>query len=221
VKHRFTLGTLLGATAAMVAYRRGLRPWHERWGAADEEVAASLPGDDLIVEPALQITRAITVAARPEQVWAWVIQLGADRGGFYSYDRLENVFGLGIHSADEIVTEWEERAVGDLVHADAKGGYGWYVMDIQPAHALVMKMANPEKARPFRRDEPPGYMEFTWSFVLQGRDDGTTRLIVRERVAFGNPIGRLVFTPMGLVSFVMTQKMMRGIKERAEKTNPR
>jgi hypothetical protein len=118
--------------ALAVAYRRGLRPWQERWGATDEELAAPLPGDNLIAEPAGQITRAIEIAAAPEAVWPWVIQIGADRGGFYSYDWLENLFRLGIHSAGEIVPEWQERGLGELVHADAKGSNGWYVMDVQP-----------------------------------------------------------------------------------------
>ena len=148
------------------AYRRVLHPWQERWGARDEELIASLPGDDLIAEPAGQVTRAIEIAAPREGVWPWVIQLGADRGGFYSYDWLENLFRLDIHSADRIVPEWQERAVGDLVHADAKGDYGW-VRDGRPApYALVLKMANVKEGRPFRRDDPP-YMEFTWAFVLE------------------------------------------------------
>lgn len=196
------------------AYRRVFHPWQERWGATDEELVASLPGDDLIAEPAGQVTRAIEIAAPPEAVWPWVIQLGADRGGFYSYDWLENLFRLGIHSADRIVPEWQERAGGDLMHADAAGGSGWYVMDVRPPHALVVQMANVKAGRPFRRDEPP-FMEFTWAFVLQSHEDGRTRLLVRERVAFGNRLAQVAGSPVGLISFVMTQKMMRGIKTRA------
>jgi hypothetical protein len=212
VKKRLYVLALAGGLG--VAYRRGLHPWQERWGATNAEVAAPLPGDDLIVEPAAPITRGIEIAAPPETVWPWVIQLGADRGGFYSYDWLENLFGLGIHSAREIVPEWQERAVGDLMHADAKGSGGWYVMDVQPPHVLVVKMANVKEGRPFRREERP-FMEFTWAFVLKGHDRGT-RFLVRERVAFGNRLARFVASPIGLVSFVMTQKMMRGIKQRAE-----
>lgn len=205
---------LVGGTAAF-AYGRLVRPWHQRWGATDKEVAADLPGDDLIAEPAFQVTRAISIGVAPKQIWPWVVQLGADRGGFYSYDWLENCFGLGIHSADAIIPEWQERAAGDLMCADAEGTFGWYVMDIQPGRALVVKMANTEKGRPARLIEPP-FMEFTWSFVLEGTDNGTTRLIVRERIGFGKRVVRVLFSPVGLISLVMTQKMMRGIKERAE-----
>jgi hypothetical protein len=203
------------AAVTAFAYRRVIHPWQGRWGATDGEIVASLPGDDLIAEPAGQITRAIEIAGPPEAAWPWVVQLGADRGGFYSYDRLENLFRLGIHSADEVVPEWQERAVGDLVHADAAGGNGWYVMDVQPPHALVLQMANVGEGRPFRREEPP-FIEFSWAFVLTPHGDGGARLLVRERVAFGNALARLGFGPVGVISFVMTQKMMRGIKRRAE-----
>jgi len=206
--------SVVAGLAAVVFYERALRPWHERWGATDTEVAARLPGDDLIDEPAFQVTRAIGIEVPPQQVWPWVIQLGADRGGFYSYDWLENLFGLKIHSADEIVPDWQERAAGDLMFADSEGTAGWYVMEAQPNQALVVKMANTEAGRPFRRNEPP-FMEFTWSFVLK-EVDHASRLIVRERVAFKNSLVRFLCAPVGLVSFVMSQRMMRGIKQRAE-----
>ncbi len=76
------------ATATVCVYRRWLQPWHSTWGASPEEAAAPLAGDELIAEPATQATRAVTIAAPPEEVWRWVVQLGADRGGFYSYDWL-------------------------------------------------------------------------------------------------------------------------------------
>src|SRR5919106_317233 len=144
---RSLAGAAIGM-AALVAYRRKVRPWHERWGATDEELSLPLPGDELIAEPAGQTTRGITIDAAPEDVWPWVIQIGADRGGFYSYDWLENLFGLDIHSADEVVPEWQQRAVGDLMHADAKGSGGWYVMEVRPNEALVVKMANLKESRP-------------------------------------------------------------------------
>lgn len=202
--------------ASVVVYRKLLRPWHECWGATDEEVDAQLPGDELTAEPAAQVTRGISIDAPAEDVWPWVIQIGADRGGFYSYDWLENSFGLGIHSADEIVPEWQERAVGDLVYGDAKGSGGWYVMEIRPKEALIVKVANLKTSRPLRRDEPPAFWEFTWAFVLKEQENATTRLLVRERVGFGSKISQFLMAPIGLVSFIMTRKMMHGIKARAE-----
>lgn len=199
----------------VAASRRWFVPWHVRWGATDAEVAARLPGDELVPDPAEQCTRAITIAAPPEAVWPWVIQLGADRGGFYSYDWLENLFGLGIHSADRIVPEWQERAVGDVVAANARASGGWYVMLVEPPETLVLQVGDVATGRPVRRDEPPGW-EFLWTFAVRGQPDGTTRLLVRERTAFGRAITRFAMAPLGPVSFVMTRKTLAGIRARAE-----
>ena len=201
----------VGATAAAVVATR----WHRRWGATDEEVEAVLVGDELVAEPAQQCTRGITIDAAPEQVWPWLVQIGADRGGFYSYDWLENLFGLGIHSADRIVPAWQQRQVGDLVNADAAGSAGWYVMEIRPNRALVLQVANTRAERPLRRDELLRW-EFLWTFALADGPNGTTRLLVRERVAFGRAATRLAMAPVGLISFVMTRRMLRGIKRRVE-----
>src|SRR5215204_1192111 len=157
VMMRRVTGIATAAAVGAFAYRKMLRPWHERWGATDAEVGGPLPGDGFTAEPAARVTRAITIDAPPQDVWPWVVQIGADRGGFYSYDALENLFGLDIHSADEIVPEWQHRAVGDLVHADRRGSGGWYVMQVDPGEALVMKVANLETGRPLDRMEPPAF----------------------------------------------------------------
>lgn len=204
--------------AVVVLWRRWISRWHVRWGATDDEAAARLPGDDLVADPARQATRAITIRAEPREVWPWVAQLGADRGGFYSYEWLENLFGLGIHNASEIVPEWQERSVGELVFAEAKGSAGWYVMEFRPAEALVLKVADVGAGRPLRRDEQLRW-EFSWSFVLRPTPDGQCRLLVRERTGSGCWLTRLVMSPIGIVSFVMTREMLRGIKRRAETTH--
>jgi len=148
-------------------------------------------------------------------VWPWVVQLGADRAGFYSYDWLENLFGLGIHSAHQVVPAWQQRAVGDLVHANAAGTGGWYVMHVVPDQVLVLKMANVEAGQPAHREEQLRW-EFLWTFAIKDLGDGTTRLLVRERIGLGNQATGILMAPVGFVSFLMTQKMMRGIKARAE-----
>jgi hypothetical protein len=214
VRSRWLKAALIAGEGA-VAYRKVVRPWHESWGATDEEVSEHLPGDELVEEPAVQVTRGITIEASPEHVWPWIIQIGADRGGFYSYDWLENLFRLDIHSAARIVPEWQQRAVGDLVHANAKGTGGWYVMDVRPNDALVVKMANVKASRPARRHDK-GSCEFLWTFVVKEGSNGTTRLLVRERVGFGNKLTQFILAPTGFVSFFMTRKLMRGIKARAE-----
>lgn len=196
----------------------------EGWGASMREARLALPGDELI-PGATQITRAVTIEAPAADVWPWIVQLGGDRGGFYSYDWLENHFGfigggpanLGIHSAERIVPEWQDLRVGDLVAADAQRRGGWYVVSVDPGRALLLRMADVEHERPARRDEPP-FMEYTWAFVLEERRDGTTRLLVRERVALGaSRVLRVAGPAIGRVSAVMTRKMLIGIKHRAER----
>ena len=199
----------------LVAYERFLRPWQERWGATDDEVATAIPGDDLTAEPAFQHTRAITIEVPPEQVWPWLVQLGADRGAFYSYDWLENLFGLDMHNPDEIVPAWQHLTVGDVVWADRARTGGWIVERIILDEALVLKVADVGRRRAIRRDEGVGF-EFQWTFALRPHPAGGTRLLVRERVGFGRPLIRWLMAPVGIVSFVMTRKMLLGIKERAE-----
>jgi hypothetical protein len=202
--------------ALVVVYERLAKPWQERWGATEKELAAPLPGDELVAEPASQVTRAITIDAAREEVWPWIVQLGADRGGFYSYDWLEDVFGLGIHSARHIAEAWQDLRVGDVVYANRARTGGWYVMDLRPNEALVLKLANLVADRPARRDEQPKW-EFLWTFALRPTASGATRLLVRERTAFDNALTRTLMAPVGFVSFVMTRRMMVGIKARAEK----
>ena len=202
---------------ALAADERVIRPWQERWGATDDEVATALPGDDLTAEPADEHTRAITIDAPPEQIWPWLVQLGADRGGFYSYTWLENVFGLDIHNADEIVPAWQDVSVGDVVWADRGRTGGWIVELIRPNQLLVLKVADVGRRRTARRDEGIGF-EFQWTFVLRPLPTGGTRLLVRERVGFGRRVTRWVMAPVGTVSFLMTRRLLLGIKERAERT---
>jgi hypothetical protein len=201
-----------------LAVSRWFGPWHRRWGATDDEVRMTLPGDELVAEPRERCTRAITIDAPPSAVWPWVIQLGADRGGFYSYDSLENLFGLGIHSAERIVPEWQHREVGDLVAAISTGAGGWYVAEVRPDEALVLQLADVARGRPVRRGDRNGW-EFVWIFALLGRPDGTTRLLVREVTSIPSRWMRLAMAPIGPVSFVMTRRMLLGIRERTERAN--
>lgn len=212
---RASAWSAIAVGAAAGAFVKWFMPWQRQWGATDEEASAPLAGDDLVAEPASQLTRAITVDAPPEDVWPWLVQLGADRGGFYSYDWLENLFGLRIHSADTIVDEWQGLGVGDIVYATRARTGGWYVQEFRPKELMALQVANLVAGRPVRREDRGGW-EFLWTFALRPTPAGGTRLLVRERVAFGSPLVRALMTPTGLVSFVMTRRMMIGIKERAE-----
>ena len=143
-----------------------------RWGATAEEVDAALPGDELVPDADLTATRAVTVDAGADAVWPWIAQLGQGRGGFYSYDFLENLAGRDIHSAERIVPEWQGIEVGDEVRFHPDGGMTAVV--VEPGRALVLRGGMP--------GTPP--FDFAWAFVVRGQPDGTTRLVVRERYRY-------------------------------------
>lgn len=198
-------------TTAVAAYAVTGRRWQLRWGADRREVTSRLPGDDLVTEPDLAATRAITIRARPVDVWPWIAQLGQNHGGFYSYDALENLVGCQIHSADRIEPAWQGVAVGDPVNLAPE--VALTVADVDPPRALVLSGAVPMGA-----SGPP--YDFSWSFVLDGQGD-TTRLIVRERYAYTRWWAPLLVEPVAVVSFLMSQKMLRGIRDRAEHAGDR
>jgi hypothetical protein len=195
-------------TAALAAYLLLIRPRHLRWGATAEEVARVMPGDDFLPDPDLTATRGVTVRRRPANVWPWLAQLGQGRGGFYSYDVLENVVGCDIHSVSRVVPEWQEIRVGDQVRLHPEVGLAVVMAD--PGHALVLR-----GGVPMGRTQPP--YDFIWTFALQGRSDGTTRLLVRERYRYTRWWAPLLVEPVEMISFVMSLKMMGGIRDRAER----
>src|SRR6266511_2299228 len=137
---------VIGGAAA--AYLLVVRPWQLRWGATDEERDATLDGDDLIANPDLMAIRAITVHAAAAQVWPWIAQLGQGRGGFYSYDALENLVGCDLHSADRIVPQWQDLKVGDQVKLHPEVGLG--VTVVEQGRALVLRGGVPMGAVPCR-----------------------------------------------------------------------
>ncbi len=200
-----SIGIGAGALAGVLLARNRLL----RWGATDDELRLGLPGDDLLPSADLTSTRAVTINACPAEVWPWIVQLGQGRGGFYSYDRLENLVGADIHSADAIVPEWQVVAVGDEVRLAAE--MALEVAQVEPNRALVLHGGIPmgKMRAPF---------DFTWAFVVNEVSDGSSRLLVRERYTYSRWWAALVVEPTGVISFVMTQRMLRGIKERAERT---
>jgi hypothetical protein len=177
-----------------------------RWGATDEEIAASQPGDDLISDADVSATRAITIRRSPDVVWPWIAQLGQGRGGFYSYDFLENLVGCDIRSADRVVPEWQRISVGDEVRLAPTAGLR--VAIFEPGRALVLQGSLPIAPT------PP--FDSTWAFVLCEQPDGTTRLLSRERYGYRRWWAPLVVEPTQALSFVMSRKMLLGIRDRAE-----
>ncbi|WP_198950514.1 hypothetical protein [Kineosporia sp. A_224] len=156
----------------------------------------------------LQSTRALTIHAGSASVWPWVAQLGQGRGGFYSYDRVENLLGCDIHSSDVVLPGHQDISVGDQIR-------------LAPQMPLTVAVADPGAGLVLTGGILMGAMPspwtFSWAFVLADAGHGSTRLLVRERYGYTARWAALVVEPTSLVSLVMTRKMLRGIKERAER----
>jgi hypothetical protein len=185
----------VAGAGGLVGYLLVVRPWLLSWGATANERSSTLPGDELVDRPGIQTTRAVTVEAPVEEVWPWLAQIGQDRGGFYSYEWLENLAGCEMHNADRVHPEWQERTVGETV----------------PLHPLTgLKLA---------RFEPPSVYTFEgWYFVLEPQEgDDHTRLIARGRCRSGL-VSVAYALLLELPHFVMERKMLLGIKARAERS---
>jgi len=204
--------TAAATVGAAVAYALLLRGRQLQWGATAEEASGPLPGDDLLPHADLVATRAISIRSAPEQVWPWLAQMGQGRGGLYSYDRLENLVGCQMHSADRVVAEWQDVAVGDDVrlHPDI----ALSVAQVDPPRALVLRGGVSAGGRATADDPDPPY-DFTWAFVLEPGGP-VTRLVVRERYLCHSGSARALVETVSLASFVMTERMLRGVRDRAE-----
>jgi len=212
---------IAGAIGA-IAFQYLFRPWAAQWGTTLQEVYATYPGDELIPAPKGKSTHAITIHAPAAAIWPWLVQLGQGRGGFYSYDCLENLFGLNIHSANEVAPELQDLKVGDIVRMHAEGGAQAVILN--PERDLVM-YADPDTqaGRPATMSGTPGSgpLDFvsTWALYLRPIDANNTRLIARSRGDW-NPnlqAGLMWGVVLDPVAFIMSRKMLHGIKERAER----
>jgi hypothetical protein len=179
-----------------------VRSWHLRWGATDAEVASSMPGDELLRDPSFDATRAITIAAPPEAVWPWLVQVGFGRAGWYSYDVLDN---LGRPSATSVLPDQQSLEIGDRVPMAG-------TVDERTAF----------RAGGFAR---PHYLlwrqvDSTWVWTLRPIEGGRTRLVTRLKVRYEWRRSPLVaFATLILLEhgdFAMMRKMLRGIRDRAE-----
>jgi hypothetical protein len=222
------IGTAVGATAARIGR------WRQTWGIEPGEGARPLAGDDIVASPTAIETRGIDIDAPPEAVWPWLVQMGYGRAGWYSYDQLDQ---RG-RSADGLIDAWQTLAVGDIVPTHPGGGFEVAVLD--PGRALVLRsdtalvtaQADAAKAAGAGLDAattgvrmsgamlsgtPQGFAA-SWALVLEPIDGGRTRFIERFRVWFdaSTPTSGLVMPFLGFGVFVMLQKQMVGIRERAE-----
>jgi hypothetical protein len=194
--------------------------WHRSWGATTLEARDGVPGDGLACEPAVQTTRALTINAGPGDVWRWLVQIGQGRGGFYTYEWIQNAIGAHMHNADRILPEHQSLAPGDRIRLTPEfylgrvPGQFYRVAEILPGRALVLVQ------------QPPAGGSITWSFVLRRVPPNRTRLIVRSRRSappstFGRIMQRLELLLLEPGYFVMERGMLRGIKRRAESSGVR
>lgn len=186
----------------VIVYWLPLRRWMSRWGTTSEERARRMAGDELISDANQRTTHAVTVDASPDDIWPWLVQIGFQRGGLYSYDWLDRLFGfLDRPSATRILPEFQQLAVGDRIllgHEELTVGV------LEPPHALALI------------DHSHG-MEWVWQFGLYPLDDRHTRFVSRgtERVPH-TAIAWLGMRLMEPAAFIMTRRMLLGVKERAE-----
>ena len=177
-----------------------------------------LPGDELLAETAAQITHAIDVAATPEAIWPWLVQMGCRRAGWYSYDRLDNG---GKPSAREIRPELQQLAVGDVLPTRPVGDDGFEVLRMEPPRLFVvggLYDADSKKQLPFAAQPPRRYWQVTWAFVLEPLDLRSTRLMVRVR-ARCRPEKSLL--GVGLLHRIMEREQLRQLAARVEGRRPR
>jgi hypothetical protein len=185
--------------AALVALYALMRRPILTWGATTEEAGSRLPGDELLEEVDGVSTRAITIDAPAAAVWPWLAQMGpSPRGGAYTYDWIENVLGLDMHSVDRVLPEFQHPEVGDTI------GLG--------SNRMQIERVEPKRVLAWRSEDG----NWVWTFVL-AESDGTTRLISRNRFRLPTLAARIGMLPMEPGSLLMERRMLRGIKERAER----
>jgi hypothetical protein len=193
------LRAALLAVALGAVYLRFVREPVLTWGATAGEAAARLPGDELLEDADGVATRAIEIDAPAGAVWPWIAQMGpSPRGGAYTYDWVENLIGLGMHSADHVLPEFQHPEVGDTI------GYG--------KNRMRVERVEPERVLAWRSEDG----NWVWTFVLED-EEGSTRLISRNRFRLPTLATRLGMIPMEPASLLMERKMLLGIKARAER----
>ncbi len=199
---RVETGLICAGSIALlaVAYDKLLRATILNWGATPEEVASAIPGDELLADAEMVATRAITVNAPPSAIWPWLVQMGVGRGGAYTYDWIERLLGLDMHSAAEIIPEFQRLQVGD-------------VLPMRPNDpGMRIEILEPEQAMSSCSEDGA----WVWSFALRPHN-GSTRLISRNRARVETTAGRIGMAAMEIGSLAMERKMLDGIKQRAER----
>lgn len=190
---------LAASATCLGLYFAGVRERVLTWGASDTEASARLPGDGLLEDADGVATRAIEIRAPAAAVWPWLAQMGpSPRGGAYTYDWIENLLGLNMHSVDVVLPEFQDPHVGDTIRLGP--------------NRMRLERVEPERVLAWRSQDG----NWVWTFTLV-ETDRTTRLISRNRFRLPRLVDRLGMAPMEPASLVMERKMLRGIKQRAER----
>jgi hypothetical protein len=189
------------AVVAAFAFFGLYRPWHLKWGATSEELARSMPGDGIVRSPSFNATRVVTVNARPEDIWPWIVQIGFNRAGWYSYDLFDN---LGRHSSERIIPELQHLEVGDLVPLGPGEGSGMFVKEFVVNRSMLWWTGKDGQT--------------TWAWGLYPTSGGATRLVTRVRAPFSwrEPVSAVWILLDEVADFPMMRKCLLGIKRRAE-----
>jgi hypothetical protein len=222
---RMTFGrkTVGVAGIAAVVYGVWVRPRLMRWGASDEEVAEPYPGAELVLDGKRGATMAITIEAPPEQVWPWLVQMGGDRGGWYSWDHLDNG---GRPSAKEVHPEWQDLALGDYVKYWTRSGPvdAWEVAALEPNRFLGLRGLTDLRGRNLdpKQPRPSAYTEGLWGFQLKELPSGRTRLVIGGYQAFRPRwIERFIISWLyPPVVWIMQARMLALLKRNIERAAP-
>jgi hypothetical protein len=207
---------VIGAAAgvcALTCARRELR----NLGATCAERRATLPGDEIVPEAKSSSTMAVTIDLSPTEVWPWLVQMGCDRAGFYSWDRLDNG---GRPSATEIHPEWQDLEVGDRVLCTPDGRYWFHVERLEPERVLVLRSSvDVRRRRPYdpSGERPRFFSDGVWAFVLHELPEGKTRLVVRASgVARPRVLGATNVLFWDPAHVVMQARQLRNLKRLVE-----
>jgi len=203
------------------------KPLRDRWGLSQKEANTTFPGDHLVPQPRSEFVHAIEINAPASCVWPWIAQIGQGRGGFYSYEALENLFGLQIYNSDKILPEFQQPKIGDLIPFGPKDAYPIVICE----HGKAMAIENwydLSKNSVYNQalESPMNYLHLSWLWMVEPLDEYSSRFISRNRVDYSPSLkNSLLFGALGEpVVFAMDRKMCYGIKRRAEnlyRTNPK
>ncbi|NHF59689.1 hypothetical protein FK220_010075 [Flavobacteriaceae bacterium TP-CH-4] len=197
-----------------------LKPLRDRWGLNKAEVARPFPGDELVSAPKTKFTHAVKINAPANYVWPWIAQIGQGKGGFYSYEALENLIGLQIYNSDVVLPEFQNPSIDDSV-AFAPGDRTPIVI-CEPGRAMAIEnsldMDSNQKYDP-KGPAPKNYLHLTWLWFVEAIDENHSRFTSRNRVDYApNFKNKLMFGPLTEpIVFAMDRKMCLGIKKRAER----